>query len=191
VDTSGGGTLNLRSDPSAGAGVVTRLRNGTNVRNLGCRMAEGRRWCRIATLADPGYEGWAAGEFLIEGSATPAAASAQGMPGGSSSERVQFAAGTSGAELTGTLALGESRRYLLGAQSGQDLYARVAANGPDIYYQIFNPDGSFLLEQMTSDQEYRGELWQSGNHAVEFINRGNSATSYNVIFGIAAIQRGY
>jgi hypothetical protein len=30
-------------------------------------MAEGRRWCNVATLADPGMEGWAAGEFLIEG----------------------------------------------------------------------------------------------------------------------------
>jgi hypothetical protein len=46
--------------------VVTRLPGGIEVRNLGCRMAEGRRWCRVATQADPGFEGWAAGEFLAE-----------------------------------------------------------------------------------------------------------------------------
>jgi hypothetical protein len=185
VAISGGGTLNLRSSPSRGANVVTQLRNGENVRNLGCRMAEGGRWCRVATLADPGYEGWAAGDFLIEGGATPAAAtSAQGTSGESSSERVRFAAGASGAELTGTLAPGESRRYLLGAKNRQDLYVRVAANGPDIHYQIFNPDGSFLLEQMSSSLEYRGQLWQSGDHVVEVINRGAGAGSYNVIFGI-------
>ena len=29
-------------------------------------MSEARRWCRVATLADPGFEGWAAGDFLAE-----------------------------------------------------------------------------------------------------------------------------
>lgn len=75
VQTTGNGTLNLRASASAGAGVVTKLAGGTTVRNLGCRMAEGRRWCHVATLADPGFEGWAAGEFLVEGAAPAAGAS--------------------------------------------------------------------------------------------------------------------
>lgn len=182
---TGGGVLNLRAGPSAGADLMTQLPSGTNVRNLGCRMAEGRRWCRIATLADPGEEGWAAGDFLIEGSGAPAPpAASAGRPGGSSQERVRFEAGASGAELTGSLAPGESRRYVLGARSGQDLYVRVAPRGPGISYQIFNPDGSFLLDRMSPEREYRGELWQSGDHAVEVINRGDSETAYNVIVGI-------
>lgn len=53
-----------------------------------------------------------------------------------------------------------------------------------MYYQIFNPDNSFLLEQMTSAQEYRSQLWQSGNNVIEVINRGGSTKSYNVIIGI-------
>ncbi len=68
VRTARGGPLNLRSAPSGGASVVTQFAYGTTVRNLGCRMAEGRRWCRVATLAGPGVEGWAAGDFLVEGS---------------------------------------------------------------------------------------------------------------------------
>jgi uncharacterized protein YraI len=68
VRTARGGTLNLRSAPSGGAAVVTRLAYGTTVRNLGCRMAEAQRWCSVATLSDPGIEGWAAGDFLVEGS---------------------------------------------------------------------------------------------------------------------------
>lgn len=75
VSTTRGGGLNLRAAPSAGAPVVVLLGNGQNVRNLGCRMAEGRRWCRVATLADPGDEGWAAGDFLVEGSNDPVAGS--------------------------------------------------------------------------------------------------------------------
>ncbi len=87
VSVGGGDTLNMRSGPSTGAAIVTRLASGTQVRNLGCEMAEGQRWCRIATLADPGFEGWAAGRYLIEGSgqaaqmpATPPAATTGGAP---------------------------------------------------------------------------------------------------------------
>ncbi|MCZ0963118.1 SH3 domain-containing protein [Paracoccus benzoatiresistens] len=59
--------LKLRADPSTGAAVLMTLPDGIEVRNLGCRTAEARRWCRVATLADPGVEGWAAGDFLVEG----------------------------------------------------------------------------------------------------------------------------
>ena len=65
---SAGNGLNLREAPSTGARVVMNLPNGLEVRNLGCRMAEGRRWCQVATLGDQGVEGWAAGDFLVEGS---------------------------------------------------------------------------------------------------------------------------
>ncbi|MCE5974272.1 SH3 domain-containing protein [Sinirhodobacter sp. WL0062] len=63
-----GGSLNIRESASAGAPVLGQAANGAQLRNLGCRMAEGRRWCRVAPLSEPGLEGWAAGEFLIEGS---------------------------------------------------------------------------------------------------------------------------
>jgi len=116
-----------------------------------------------------------------------AMAGATAAPAGeptTTTQRVRFAAGTSGAELKGTLSPGSSTRYVLNARNGQDFYVRVAPQGPDIYYQIFNPDGSFLLDQMTSSKEYRGQLWQTGDHVVEVINRGKQTTSYNVIFGL-------
>jgi len=118
------------------------------------------------------------------GGAMAGAASDSGGDPTTTTERVQFDRGTTGAELTGTLTPGSTARYVLGAKNGQDLYVRVAAKGPDIDYQIFNPDNSFLLDQMTSKREYRGQLWQSGDHVIEVINRGNSTTSYNVIFSI-------
>ena len=184
VRVSGGGSLNMRATPSAGAAVVTQLSNGQNVRNLGCRMAEGRRWCRIATLADPGVVGWAAGDFLAEGTGSAVQLPTAAPGEGGSQERVRFTAGTTGAELTGVLNPGESRRYVVGASSGQDMYVRVAPRGEPVTYQIFNPDGTFLLDQITSDQEYRGQLWQSGDHVVEVINRTNASANYNVIIGI-------
>jgi hypothetical protein len=99
-------------------------------------------------------------------------------------ERVRIDRSTSGTELKAKLAPGSTIRYKLHGKNGQDLYVRVAAHGSDMYYQIFNPDGSFLLDQMTSEQEYRWQLWQSGDHVVEVINRGHSTTGYNIIFGL-------
>jgi hypothetical protein len=192
VKVSGGGSLNMRVSASASAQVVTRLSNGQNVRNLGCRMSEGRRWCRIATLADPGFEGWASADFLVEGTGAeqpsrPTQSGAQPSSQGRSSgaeQRVRFAAGSTGVEMTGSLAPGETQRYVIGASSGQDLYVRVAPRGIPISYQIFNPDRTFLLDQITSDREYRGELWQSGDHVIEVINRTNGVAGYNIIIGI-------
>jgi hypothetical protein len=104
--------------------------------------------------------------------------------GGSGTERVAFATGTTGAELTGSLLPQESRRYILGARNGQFLYVRLAANGPSMTYVIYNPDGSVLLDEVSTAQEYRGQLWQSGDHIVEVYNMSNGAQSYRVIFGI-------
>lgn len=98
--------------------------------------------------------------------------------------RVQFPAGSSGTELSDNLAPGASRRYVLGARDGQFLYTRVAPWNGNLDYQIFNPDNSFLLDMIPARQEYRGQLWQSGDHVIEVINRSNQVVSYNVIFGI-------
>jgi len=62
-----GNGLNLRAAPSTGARVLVLLPNGLELRNLGCRMAEGRRWCQVAT-PDGSLTGWAAGDYLVEGS---------------------------------------------------------------------------------------------------------------------------
>ncbi|SHG81866.1 hypothetical protein [Marivita hallyeonensis] len=106
------------------------------------------------------------------------------MAGSSDRVQVRFDAGTSGTELSDTLAPGASRQYVIGAAAEQDLHARVAADGPTLDYQIFNPDGSFLLERTGGDLEYRGQLWQSGDHVIEVINRTGSEQSYNLIIGI-------
>ncbi|MCY1127584.1 SH3 domain-containing protein [Frigidibacter sp. RF13] len=185
VSTSGG-PLNLRSQPSAGSSVVKAVPNRTQLRNLGCRMSEGRRWCRVATLADPGYEGWAAGDYLVEGSG--AATQLPEMPAaggeGSGSVHVKFAPGASEANYSGTLAPGESRSYVLGARNGQFLDVAIAGNSLDLSYQIFNPDRSFLLEQINVAKDYRGQLWQSGDHIVEVINRSNATINYQILLRI-------
>ena len=104
--------------------------------------------------------------------------------GGTQTVRVQFPSGSTGAELAGTVAPGGSVRYVLGAQNGQNLYVRVAPKNGRLEYEIFNPDNSFLLELINASREYRGQLWQSGDHVIEVVNRGGQAIDFNVIFGI-------
>jgi len=118
------------------------------------------------------------------GGALAEAPTPSGVEPTTATERVRFSAGTTGTERTGRLTPGSSVRYVLGAKKQQFLQVRVAAQGPDIDYQIFNPDGSLLLDEMTVEKPYRGQLWQSGDHVVEVINRGQSNISFNVIFGI-------
>jgi uncharacterized protein YraI len=60
------GTLNVHDGPSTATRTIGRLPNGATLRNLGCRMNEGRRWCNIEATAPGGISGWAAGEFLSE-----------------------------------------------------------------------------------------------------------------------------
>ena len=170
-DGRGGGKVLSSEYSEAGTLVMLRDAGGTVWRCLAYNDGTVGE-LRVAQGADDG------------GGAMAGASQGGGGEGTTTTERVRFHGGSTGAELTGRLTPGSSKRYVLGAKDGQDLYVRVAPKGGALDYQIFNPDGSFLLDQISSSKEYRGQLWQSGDHVVEVINRGNSATSYNVIFGI-------
>lgn len=65
---SAGAKVNIRDAPSGAASLVGNLADGAVVRNRGCRMAEGQRWCRVETIGAPPMSGWIAGEFLRESS---------------------------------------------------------------------------------------------------------------------------
>lgn len=56
--------LNIRTAPSPNAELVARVKNGTVLRNLGCRTTGSSRWCRVATRLND--RGWANGRFLRE-----------------------------------------------------------------------------------------------------------------------------
>ena len=63
-----GDTLNLCSGPSTHDSVVGEIGNGSVMRNLGCKMVSGQRWCRVARPEDPSSKGWVAGRYLRESS---------------------------------------------------------------------------------------------------------------------------
>ncbi len=176
--------LNVRTCPGTGNRIVGALTNATTVRNLGSLQLGQTRWCQIELLTDMCERGWVHALCLSLGVAVQLPSPPLAGPVATLPVRVRFVSGTSSAELAGVLQPGESRRYLLGARDGQFLSVRPGANGPGLFYRFFNPDRSFLLDEIGSARDCRGQLWQSGDHVVEVINRGNRAQSYQVVFSI-------
>lgn len=80
--------LNLRRGPSAQDKIVGSVRNGTILRNRGCRMADGQRWCLVELPDTPAVAGWVAGRFLREASVQG------GSPSGVGKSRDAKVAGT-------------------------------------------------------------------------------------------------
>ncbi len=57
------GGLRLRAEPSTSADIVSTLKRGTILDNLGCQQAEGRAWCFVQAFGG-GPVGFVAAEFL-------------------------------------------------------------------------------------------------------------------------------
>ena len=68
IELAPGNALNLRSKPSAKASLVLGLPSGTVLRNHGCKMQGGQRWCQVSQRDDPSRRGWVAGRYLRESS---------------------------------------------------------------------------------------------------------------------------
>lgn len=61
-----GDALNMRRAPSPHSALVLRLPNGATLRNLGCKISNGARWCRVEQPGDPAVRGWVNGRYLSE-----------------------------------------------------------------------------------------------------------------------------
>lgn len=133
--------------------------------------------------------------FVTERKSWPGFVRGEGSPyqansGGSSSaqaittERVRFPAGTSAYDFPAQLPPRMTVRYLLGARNGQFLDVQVSPASAPLTYRILNPDGTALLDELPLDKPYRGQLWQSGDHVVEVINRTGSTVQFDIYFAI-------
>lgn len=181
--------LNVRSGPGTNYRIIGALGNGDQVRRLRCETPARTTWCEIEMLTDMRERGWVSARYLTGGGAQGGAATQlPSMPsdagaGQTTTVTVRFPPGASGTELSDRLAPGATRRYILNARAQQFLYFRLASRDPGMSWRIQNPD-STLLDRASASREYRGQLWQSGNHVIEVINGSNRTQSFNVIFGI-------
>ncbi|HBG98228.1 MAG TPA: hypothetical protein DDY29_05705 [Rhodobacteraceae bacterium] len=179
-------TLNMHAEPSTASPTFARLQRGMVVRNLGCEQHEGRTWCMVPMAPNDGASiGWVAAEYLVpaSGPATVVDHAATSAPH-TQAVRVRFAPGTSGAEESGTLAPGHTVRYILGARNGQMLEVHFTAADRSVDYRIIMPNGHVLLDEVKATLPYQGQLYMSGDHVVEVINRGSGSAVFDVYFGI-------
>lgn len=173
---SSGDTLNLRAGPTTGAEILARLDVGTTLRNLGCRMAEGRRWCAVETTGGVAVKGWAAGTYLAEGGGP--AVSAEPF---TRTERVRFSEAATGTILDGRLNGGEAVNYVLGARDGQFLTVELESRSADTRFNILVPGGDMLYESNAGGEErYRGQLFATGDHTVTVYHIGSGPSKYRL-----------
>ncbi|WP_157960112.1 hypothetical protein [Albibacillus kandeliae] len=132
--------------------------------------ADGKSWPAFARNGDTPHAG--------NGGATAGAGPS------TSTEKVRFPAGSSSFQFPAQLPPNSTVRYVLGANKDQFLTTRVSPQGRSLEYRILNPDGSALLDAISTNQEYRGQLWQSGEHIVEVINRSDQTVPFEIFFQI-------
>lgn len=95
--------------------------------------------------------------------------------------RVQFQSGTSGATINGTVVGNEYIDYLLGAQAGQTLDARIEVDGTNgdgtIYFNIMPPGATYetIFLGQTEGRAASVTLPKSGEYTIRVYLMGNDA----------------
>ena len=127
------------------------------------------------SVADPADDGSGA----LDGADGPAATSNEAEPAETTTEgtqRISFAAGTSGAIVDIRLKSGDAMNYLLDARDGQFLDVRLESDSPSLFYMIYVPDGGILYESAQAGNTYRGQLYETGDHRIEVFYNGDVGT---------------
>ena len=108
-------------------------------------------------------------------------------------ERVHFPKGATRTVLSGSLGPGEARNYLLGARKNQFLTVRLAANGPNLHFNVLVPGGSMLYESVkggADPNQYTGQLYKNGDHTVSLYNNGSATSTDDIEFVIESPSQG-
>ncbi len=175
-------TLSVHAEPSTYSPSFAQLRRGMIVRNLGCAEDMGRMWCQVPIAPNDGASiGWVAMDFLLpaDGPGETVDHATQNEPT-TKSIRVHFNPGATADLESGQLSSGNSVRYVLGAKNGQTLEVSFDQADPGLEYRIIMPNGHVLLDPVATTLPYQGQLYMSGDHMVEIINRGHHKASYAV-----------
>lgn len=165
--------------PDGRSGEVIRSEFSEAATEVILRDAGGTTW-RCLAYSDGTVGELAVTDAMDDGGGAMANTYPEGDAGYPGDREIRFAPGRSDGEFTGRLEPGDATRWTLRARNGQELNVTIAAEGPGISYQIFNPDNSFLQEQWSSSNAYGGQLWQTGTHVIEVINRGDRTTPYTL-----------
>ena len=148
-----GGRINIRETPSTDAQVRHYGLSGDRVTILNQTNApDGYRWYFVE-FPSSGARGWLRGDLLR----------VSGNYGGSSTQRISFAADTSAATVGGKVQGAQSRDYLVNARAGQTLNLSTVGTSSFLQLQVFAPNGSLLY---TGSRNWSSMLRQSGDYRV-------------------------
>jgi hypothetical protein len=66
TNLAAGSKLRMRKTASAQSEVVASLSGGTILKNMGCKIVGGNRWCEVSFRDKPSVVGWVFGKYLRE-----------------------------------------------------------------------------------------------------------------------------
>ncbi|MBC7968732.1 MAG: SH3 domain-containing protein [Verrucomicrobia bacterium] len=150
---SPGSRVNVRQSPSTTAPVRHYGLGGDRVNILNQTNApDGYRWYFVE-FPNSSARGWVRGDLLSVG----------GTPGGSSTQRVSFAPGTSAATVGGKVQGTQARDYLVNAGAGQTLTTSTVGTSPYLQVQVFDPNYNNLY---SGSRNWSGVLRRSGDYRI-------------------------
>lgn len=156
LSASSGSRVNVRQSPSTSAPIRHYGIGGDRVNILQRTNApDGYLWYFVE-FPNSGARGWVRGDLVrVDGGSSG---------GNSSTQRINFAPGTSGATVGGRVQGAQSRNYLLGARAGQRVTTRITGTSPFVQLRVFAPNGANLY---TGSGNWSGRLPSSGDYRLQ------------------------
>ena len=95
-------------------------------------------------------------------------------------ERIQFAPGTTSATVMGTTTALAPKRYVLEARVGQSMSLNLSAQSVFTGITLIDPSGRRLISGEFSTQQWSGLLPMNGDYTVEVINGGQGSVDFSL-----------
>lgn len=152
---SPGSRVNVRQTPSTNSPVRHYGLGGDRVNILASTNApDGYLWYKVQ-FPQSGAQGWIRGDLVQVGGASN---------GGSTTQRVSFASGTSAAQVGGRVQGAQSRNYLVNARAGQRMSVSTIGTSSFLQILVVAPNGRNLY---TGSRNWSGVLPSSGDYRVQ------------------------
>ncbi|WP_088893535.1 SH3 domain-containing protein [Leptolyngbya ohadii] len=149
-----GNRVNVRRYPSTSAEIQSYASAGDRVEIVQSTNApDGALWYMVM-FPNTGVRGWVRSDLVRLG----------GQPPSSSTERISFAPGTSGATVGGRVQGTQSKNYLLGASAGQTITTAITGTSPHLQVRVIAPNG---VDIYVGSANWSGVLPISGDYQLQ------------------------
>ena len=102
--------------------------------------------------------------------------------GGSTTQRISFAAGATSATVTGRIDGTEIDNFLLNARAGQVMQVSVSSAANDLFLSVTSPGGTPLVRAESGAQSFNGTLPENGDYRLTVLSTSGTAHSNYTLF---------